>query len=61
MIVDRLNRETKKIVKSPKFAAKLVALGFQPLGGSIEDMKQTIQRDRAKWKAVIEAQGIRLE
>jgi tripartite-type tricarboxylate transporter receptor subunit TctC len=60
-IVDRLNWETNKIVKSPEFAAKLVALGFQPLGGSIEDMKQTIQRDRAKWKAVIEAQGIRLE
>ena len=60
-IVDRLNRETDKIVKSPEFAAKLVALGFQPLGGSIEDMKQTIKRDRAKWKAVIEAQGIRLE
>jgi tripartite-type tricarboxylate transporter receptor subunit TctC len=60
-IVDRLNRETNKIVKSPEFAAKLVALGFQPLGGSIEDMKQTIKRDRAKWKAVIEAQGIRLE
>jgi tripartite-type tricarboxylate transporter receptor subunit TctC len=60
-IVDRLNWETNKIVKSPEFAAKLVALGFQPLGGNIEDMKQTIQRDRAKWKAVIEAQGIRLE
>ena len=38
-----------------------MSLGFQPLGGSVEDMKQTIQRDRAKWKAVIEAQGIRLE
>jgi tripartite-type tricarboxylate transporter receptor subunit TctC len=60
-IVDRLNSEINKIIKTPEFREKLVSLGFQPLGGSVEDMKQTIQRDRAKWKAVIEAQGIRLE
>ena len=60
-IIDRLNTETNKILKEPAFREKLVALGFQPLGGSIDDMKQTIQRDRAKWKAVIDAQGIRLE
>jgi tripartite-type tricarboxylate transporter receptor subunit TctC len=60
-IVDRLNSEVNKIIKTPEFREKLVSLGFQPLGGSVEDMKQTIQRDRAKWKAVIEAQGIRLE
>ena len=60
-IVDRLNTEVNKIIKTPEFREKLVSLGFQPLGGSVEDMKQTIQRDRAKWKAVIEAQGIRLE
>jgi tripartite-type tricarboxylate transporter receptor subunit TctC len=60
-IVDRLNSEVNKIVKSPEFREKLLSLGFQPLGGSVEDMKQTIQRDRAKWKAVIEAQGIRAE
>jgi tripartite-type tricarboxylate transporter receptor subunit TctC len=60
-IVNRLNSEVNKIIKTPEFREKLVSLGFQPLGGSVEDMKQTIQRDRAKWKAVIEAQGIRLE
>ena len=49
------------MVKTREFADKLVSLGFQPIGGTVEDMKQTIVRDRAKWKAVIEAQGIRAE
>ena len=60
-IVDRLNAEVNKIVKDKEFAEKLVSLGFQPVGGSAADMKQAIVRDRAKWKAVIEAQGIRAE
>lgn len=60
-IVNRLNVEINKMVKTREFAEKLVSLGYQPMGGSVEAMKQTIQRDRAKWKAVIEAQGIRAE
>jgi tripartite-type tricarboxylate transporter receptor subunit TctC len=60
VIVDNRTGATG-LIAAAAVAAKLVALGFQPLGGGIEDMKQTIKRDRAKWKAVIEAQGIRLE
>ena len=50
-----------KAVKDPAFAEKLVSLGYQPIGGSIADMKTAIQRDRTKWKKVIEATGIRAE
>ncbi|WP_422031474.1 Bug family tripartite tricarboxylate transporter substrate binding protein [Reyranella sp.] len=60
-IVDRLNAEVNKLVKDPAFAAKLVSLGFQPTGGTVADMKATILRDRAKWKAVIDANNIRAE
>jgi tripartite-type tricarboxylate transporter receptor subunit TctC len=60
-IVERLNVEINKIVKVQEFADRLVSLGYQPLGGSIEDMQQTIRRDRARWKAVIDASGIRGE
>jgi hypothetical protein len=38
-----------------------VSLGYQPRGGSVEDMQQTILSDRAKWKTVIEANNIRAE
>jgi tripartite-type tricarboxylate transporter receptor subunit TctC len=60
-IADRLNAEVNKLVKEPAFAEKLIALGFQPIGGSIDDMKAAIQRDRAKWKKVIETTGMRAE
>jgi len=60
-IADRLNAEVNKAVKDPAFAEKLVSMGYQPIGGSIADMKAAIQRDRAKWKKVIEATGIRAE
>ena len=60
-IADRLNAEVNKMLKDKDFADKLVSLGFQPIGGSVEDMKQTIQRDRARWKKVIEAAGITAE
>lgn len=60
-IVNRLNAEINAMVKNREFAQKLVSLGFQPMGGTVEDMKQSIQRDRAKWKIVIETQGIRAE
>ena len=60
-IVERLASEIDRLVKSREFAEKLVSLGFQPLGGTGEDMRATIQRDRAKWKAVIQAQGIRAD
>ena len=60
-IVDRLNAEVNKLVKDKDFAEKLVSLGFQPTGGSVADMKATIQRDRAKWKIVIDANNIRAE
>lgn len=60
-VIDRLNAEVNKLVKDTAFAEKLVSLGFQPTGGSVADMKATIQRDRAKWKAVIDANNIRAE
>lgn len=60
-IVARLNAEVNRLVKDKDFADKLVALGFQPAGGSVADMKATIQRDRAKWKIVIDASSIRAE
>ena len=61
VIADRLNAEVNKLVKDKAFAEKLISLGFQPVGGSIDDMKAAIRRDRAKWKKVIEETGMRAE
>ena len=60
-VMTYLNSEVNRMLKTPEFREKLVSLGFQPLGGSSDDMKNAIQRDRAKWKKVIDANGIRGE
>lgn len=60
-IVERLNLEINRIVRNPEVAERLVSLGYQPRGGSVEDIRQTIVSDRARWKAVIEANNIRAE
>lgn len=60
-IVDRLNAEVNKILKDPAFREKLVSLGFQPIGGTQDQMKQKILADRARWKKVIEAAHITAE
>ena len=60
-IADRLNAEVNRILKDKAFIEKLVSLGFQPIGGTAEEMKQKIQADRARWKKVIEAAHITAE
>jgi tripartite-type tricarboxylate transporter receptor subunit TctC len=60
-IVERLNLEINRIVKDQGVADRLVSLGYQPRGGSVEDIRRTIISDRARWKAVIEANNIRAE
>jgi tripartite-type tricarboxylate transporter receptor subunit TctC len=60
-IADRLNAEVRKLVAEREFADKLVSMGYQPIGDSTADMKAAIQSDRAKWKKVIDATGIRAE
>ena len=60
-IVERLNLEINRIVKDQGVADRLVSLGYQPRGGSVEDIRRTIVSDRARWKAVIEANNIRAE
>jgi tripartite-type tricarboxylate transporter receptor subunit TctC len=60
-IADRLNAEVNKMLKAPDVREKLIKLGYQPRGGSSDDMKKTIQADRAKWKKVIDENHITAE
>ena len=60
-VIERLNAEVNRLLADKDFADKLVSLGFQPVGGTVESMKEAIVRDRAKWKVVIDANGIRAE
>mgnify|MGYP003337401042 FL=1 len=60
-IADRLNAEVRRLVADKEFSDRLVSMGYQPIGDTIPEMKAAIQSDRAKWKKVIDATGIRAE
>lgn len=60
-IVDRIAAESKKIIAEPEFRARLEKAGIIPLGETRDAFAQRIQKDRAKWKPVVEAAGIQPE
>ncbi len=60
-IIDRLNAEVNRILADAAVRERLVSLGYQPRGGTTAAMEQSIREDRARWQAVIQANGIRGE
>ncbi len=60
-IVDRLNREIVRIVKTPQFAEQFAAEGIVPVGNTPDEFTRVMIADIAKWAKVIKAAGIRGE
>ena len=49
-IVDKINAEVNRILKSPEALKRLTAEGAVPVGGSPEEAKRSITEGIAKWK-----------
>jgi len=60
-IVHRLSAEIAKIARSPEMREKLLAMGAEPVGGTPEEFKAVIDRDIAKWKALAQKVGIKID
>ena len=60
-IVNRLSVEIGKIARSPEMRDRLVAMGAEPVGGTPEEFKTVIDRDIAKWKALAQKVGIKID
>lgn len=60
-IVDRLNAAINKALTSPAFKEKFEKTGDEPGGGTPEEFAATIKADSAKWKAVVERAGVKIE
>ncbi len=52
-IVELLNAEVTKIVRSPQMKEKLASQGAEPAGGTPEDYAATIRADAATWARVV--------
>jgi tripartite-type tricarboxylate transporter receptor subunit TctC len=60
-ILERLNAEANKALKSPEMVAKLDSDGSEPLGGTPQRFADFLKTEHAKWGAVIKEAGIKLE
>ena len=60
-VIAQLNQEANRILSNSEVRQKLIALSAEPGGGSPEDLRKLLADERIKWKAVIEAAGIKLQ
>jgi tripartite-type tricarboxylate transporter receptor subunit TctC len=60
-IVQRLNAEMVKALRSPKVKAQLEALGFDIVGSSPEDQDKVLRTEVARWAKLVKDAGIHIE
>src|SRR5262245_22574110 len=60
-IVERLTRETAKAVALPDVRARLLALGFDPIGSTPTAFAERIRSEIDKWAKVIRSAGIKAQ
>jgi tripartite-type tricarboxylate transporter receptor subunit TctC len=60
-IVERLNAELRRIVRSPATQARLLELGAEPVGSTPQELAATIQVEIEKWARVIRVAGVKAE
>lgn len=60
-IVDKLNAEIVKIVKSPDVKEQLVKAGFEVYGSTPAELVQRTAADRTMWREVIKQANVRVE
>ncbi len=60
-IVEKLNAAVNRAIKTKAFQDRFGQIGDEPAGGTPEEFAQTIARDSAKWKDVVERSGAKLD
>jgi tripartite-type tricarboxylate transporter receptor subunit TctC len=60
-IIDRLNAEVTKILKTPEMKAKLIAQGAEPAPGTPQQLGQFIKDKTAQWAPIVKASGAQVD
>jgi tripartite-type tricarboxylate transporter receptor subunit TctC len=60
-IVARMNTEIVKVLRLPDVQQRLVDLGLQPVGSSIEDFSRITRDEYDKWAKIAKANNIRVD
>ncbi|WP_295856654.1 tripartite tricarboxylate transporter substrate binding protein [uncultured Xylophilus sp.] len=60
-VVDRLNAEIVKALKSPDVRDRLALQGAEPLGSTPQEYAAYVKKESARWATVVKATGITLD
>lgn len=60
-IVDKLQAEVQKILKSPEASKKLLDIGLEPIGSTAEELAAYQRTEIAKWSKVVKDSGAKAE
>lgn len=60
-VVQHLNSEINKILRTADFQAKLAGVGFEPVGGSTKEAADYLKTELAKWAKVVKETGTKVE
>ena len=58
-VVDRINAEVAKILAQPETRQRLLQIGFEPAGGTADELAAFEKRERDKWGPLIKAAGLK--
>ena len=57
-VIDRVHRDSAKILASEDFKARLAQIGMMPVGNSPADFGAAIREESARWEKVIKDRGL---
>jgi tripartite-type tricarboxylate transporter receptor subunit TctC len=60
-IINKVSRETARILRLPDVKERLAALGAEVVGGTPEELAAVIQAESVLWGGLIRSQGIKIE
>jgi tripartite-type tricarboxylate transporter receptor subunit TctC len=60
-VIERLNKETIRVLELPEVKTQLAAQSIEPAPGSSEQFGAFIQQETAKWTRVVRAAGVKAE
>ena len=60
-VVDRLNAEVAKVLKTPEMKEKMTGLGTDVVANSPEQFAQYLREETAKWSKIVKDAGIKLD
>ena len=60
-VVQKLNAEIERTLKDREFAAKISAIGIDPLGDTPEEFAVFLRMDIPRWKRIVKDAGVKIE